>query len=166
MTDFPVVPLKGYGKRKSWQFGFQGWGDNVNFVYVACTRAKKALSIPKNMAHFLDDCDMLHSFMQAWGSNEPSKEENISLFHLMETMNRTDARSVFQQICAPVWTENSICQELPIAKALLQDKEYEENEGPNGVTPCSPDRESQQSLSAAAGNRPSKKLKLESAVNA
>jgi UvrD-like helicase C-terminal domain len=46
----------------AWQFGFESWGDDVNLAYVACTRAKRMLSIPPCVHSVLLAFDNLHSW--------------------------------------------------------------------------------------------------------
>jgi len=45
-----------------WQFDFESYGDEVNLAYVACTRAKRVLSIPTTMAKLLRLFDSVHAW--------------------------------------------------------------------------------------------------------
>jgi superfamily I DNA/RNA helicase len=56
-----------------WQFATKEFGDDLNLLYVACTRAKRLLSISSPLKMLLEQCDMLHDIVQA---KERVKEEN------------------------------------------------------------------------------------------
>jgi hypothetical protein len=48
---------------KPWRFGFPSWGDDVNLLYVACTRAKRQLSIPSSSILIVwENFDALHQW--------------------------------------------------------------------------------------------------------
>lgn len=40
-----------------WQFKSKSYGDDLNLLYVALTRAKKLFSVPLFMGRFIDDCN-------------------------------------------------------------------------------------------------------------
>lgn len=61
----------GKGTRAGWQFNYNDFGNDVNALYVACTRAKKRLCIPPSMLQFISDCDTLAEFVKLNVSTRP-----------------------------------------------------------------------------------------------
>jgi superfamily I DNA/RNA helicase len=53
------------GTRSTWQIECKEYGDDVNILYVACTRAKKLLAIPSSLVRLYEECDLLHGWIQA-----------------------------------------------------------------------------------------------------
>jgi len=56
-------PFKKLRTLDQYDFAFQGWGDDVNLAYVACTRAKRLLSIPECIRTAIEALDSVHSFL-------------------------------------------------------------------------------------------------------
>ena len=86
--DSPLSPLsqdfdsdaKRKGKaRNKWQFDVPSYGDSVNLLYVACTRAKKTLSIPEKLRKLYAELDSLTSWVDSWQRTFENGGEDLSL---------------------------------------------------------------------------------------
>eukprot|EP00977_Amphora_coffeiformis_P002697 scaffold516_cov175-Amphora_coffeaeformis.AAC.36 len=48
--------------RTEWRFKSQAWSDELNLLYVPCTRAKSQLSVPTKLVQLLEDFDQVTLF--------------------------------------------------------------------------------------------------------
>eukprot|EP00592_Proboscia_alata_P001278 CAMPEP_0194373956 /NCGR_PEP_ID=MMETSP0174-20130528/22325_1 /TAXON_ID=216777 /ORGANISM="Proboscia alata, Strain PI-D3" /LENGTH=925 /DNA_ID=CAMNT_0039153245 /DNA_START=461 /DNA_END=3238 /DNA_ORIENTATION=+ len=106
----PLIAQKA-GQRQSWQFNIKKWGDDINLLYVACTRAKKLLSIPSRIISLLDDFDILHDMLRAkklYKETDQSKVSNMSLFGRTDQLTVGDALNVYKDLVHPLREENQL----------------------------------------------------------
>lgn len=113
--DGPLTNKRGgagsNAKRLSWQFHIKSWGDDVNLLYVACTRAKKLLSIPASLKTFLQDCDMLHDmirFKKLYRERDMTKNSEIVVFGRKDPLSVEMALDIYEDIVLPLRMENNL----------------------------------------------------------
>jgi hypothetical protein len=129
----PEVRIPGTKKmRKTWQIAFKDYGDDANLLYVACTRAKRVLSIPATMVRFLQDCDALQDWIGATTTGGKRKEKSgaaagILLFGLEKPLSRERALDLYNDIVIPLRGENKIRDDQRLLDVVLT-KGSEENE--------------------------------------
>lgn len=101
--------------RPKYEFNFKNYGDDVNLMYVACTRAKKTLSVPKSIHRFFSDCDYLHRLM------ENPQEKSCSRSHVLglDIKPGIDLSQVYRDIIAPLRKECCISKEDDLVGTLL-----------------------------------------------
>lgn len=78
------------------QFSSSHRGDDLNLLYVACTRAKKLLRVPEDFVSLLSDCDTLCSWV-----NEDLKRNAIE-----DSGKKEMADSEQEESSPPVWSTN------------------------------------------------------------
>jgi len=125
--DGPLVPKRGgagsNAKRSSWQFHIKQWGDEVNLLYVACTRAKRLLSIPPPIKAFLQDCDMLHDMIRCrklFKETDGSISSDIVVFGRNQPLSVQDALDVYQDVVVPLRMENDLQTKQHLMKVLVK----------------------------------------------
>jgi hypothetical protein len=130
--DGPLTAKRGgagsNAKRYSWQFHIKKWGDDANLLYVACTRAKKLLSIPTSIKRFLQDCDMLHDMIRCkklFRERDMTKNSDIVVFGSNKPLSVGDALDVYQDIVLPLRMENKLQTKECLMKTLVQALEGE-----------------------------------------
>jgi hypothetical protein len=131
--------------RKTWQIAFKDYGDDANLLYVACTRAKRVLSIPATMVRFLQDCDALQDWIRATATTDDDgkrKEKSggtaaagILLFGLQKPLSRERALDLYNDIVLPLRGENKIRDDQRLLDVVLTKKgsASEENELSEGT---------------------------------
>ena len=65
--------------RNRWQFDVPPYGDSVNLLYVACTRAKQMLCIPPKLRKLYAELDALSSIVNLWQTKYIDEGEDLSL---------------------------------------------------------------------------------------
>ena len=125
--DGPLTAQRGptgsNAKRHSWQLHIKNWGDEVNLLYVACTRAKQVLSIPPSLKTFLQDCDMLHDMIRRkklFKETDLNKSSEISLFGRTQAFSVGEVLDVYQDLVVPLRKENSLETKNTLMNALIQ----------------------------------------------
>lgn len=95
-----------------YQFNATSWGDEINLLYVACTRAKKLLSIPNFLVTFYRQCDTLHSNIHTIGQGSID-DEIIPVFGCDSIY---ECKKLWNELIGRFWCEmnirNSITNEL------------------------------------------------------
>ena len=70
-ANFEPASKKMKTSPKKWKFSFDPWGDDLNLLYVACTRAKRNLSLPSCVLDAIRDFDVILE----WNRSTPSDGE-------------------------------------------------------------------------------------------
>lgn len=88
-----------------WQFDTTNWTDDVNMLYVACTRAKRVLSIPNFLATFLNDCDENYNFYSSCidGVGETSTQS-----FGVTSLTEYEEEKIFDEIVEPLRREQKV----------------------------------------------------------
>ena len=131
--DGPPVPNRGgssTAKRSSWQFRIKPWGDEVNLLYVACTRAKKLLSISSSIKSFLQDCDTLHDFvrcMKLFKVSDVTKSSEFVGFGRNQPFSVGEVLDLYQDVIVPLRAENKLQTKERLMKALVKPLDGDDN---------------------------------------
>jgi hypothetical protein len=115
--------------RPSWQIDCLNYGDDINLLYVVCTRAKRLLSIPKSFTHLLQDLDVLHLWIQARkrkgelqaGLTMEPKYAGLIVLGLKKPLPPDDAANLYQDLVQPLRAENSLKESELIVDTMLPD---------------------------------------------
>jgi hypothetical protein len=95
--------------RQRWQFNVEHFGDDLNFIYVACTRAKKTLALPKTIESLLREFDLIHfnaaDFKIASKPPVESDESMIILEKEKRKLNKSEVWALYQDLCVPLREE-------------------------------------------------------------
>jgi ATP-dependent exoDNAse (exonuclease V) beta subunit len=122
-----VMGENGNTKRmlSTWQFAAKNFGDDLNMLYVACTRAKRLLSIPPPLKMLLEQCDMLHDILQA--KAERVEEESPPLKKLKSTginlfeqqLTDEQAADLYEQLVLKLRREAGVTHNSKLMDELL-----------------------------------------------
>jgi superfamily I DNA/RNA helicase len=105
-----------------WKFAFRDWGDDVNLVYVACTRASRLLSIPPGVASVLASFDKLHQ----WRQHKQQQNQHVpsvqpfQMDGCKEPLVPTGALELYTELAHPLRKEWGLLQH-PHDDQLLSD---------------------------------------------
>jgi len=127
-------------KRKAdevnWGFDYAKYSDDVNLLYVACTRARKRLGVGSNFRNLICDMDVLHRWMldremkasasifAAEGTRNESKKGKqnewrlFSIFKLKEPSN-DDLEKIYVDIVAPLRNQLDLTSDKSLEQHLL-----------------------------------------------
>jgi superfamily I DNA/RNA helicase len=111
--------------RNSWQFSFKGYGDDVNLLYVACTRAKKTLCVPKTVLRLLQECDLLHQLLDARvGSLKKSEDDEgkTFLFGSQKSLTHEDLQSLNADVLSKLRQECKVYGSQLLCDSLFSDQ--------------------------------------------
>jgi hypothetical protein len=119
-----------YGKRQkgrpSWQFAFKSYGDDVNLLYVACTRAKKILSVPKCVLEFLEQCDLMQQMLDAHAKAPTAKDKTdkgtVIMFGREKQLTMEDLKNIRTDIVEPLRQECKIFGKIAMCDSVLSDE--------------------------------------------
>jgi hypothetical protein len=106
--------LNKYNKNNSlserpWQLGFQNWGDDVNMLYVACTRAKRQLSIPSSsILRVLKNFDSLHQWCLRRRVNTAVSLDDLELDGVGGVGDEEKVLALYNDLVTPLRTEYSL----------------------------------------------------------
>jgi superfamily I DNA/RNA helicase len=102
----------------SWKFDFAAWGDDVNLLYVACTRAKGTLSIPRSIYALLDTIDAMHS----WFLSKDSGANNIALMvpGYKHPLNAEQAAAFYDSLVLPLRLECEVLGDQALKPELVE----------------------------------------------
>jgi superfamily I DNA/RNA helicase len=94
---------------KPYQFGFQNWGDDVNLFYVACTRAKRQLSIPSSSIIIVwKNFDTLHQWYLLREMNKAVSLDDLELEGFGEVRDEESVLALYRDLIRPLRTEYSL----------------------------------------------------------
>ena len=100
-----VSPAKKPRLVDSWCFAFQSWGDDVNLAYVACTRAKRTLSLPPCVHSLLDVLDNVHDFVV---NHNSGNNVALQIPGVKEPLTAEQADSFYNSLVLPLRMEYEI----------------------------------------------------------
>jgi superfamily I DNA/RNA helicase len=126
-----------YGKRQkgrpAWQFAFKSYGDDVNLLYVACTRAKKILSVPKGVLEFLQQCDLMQQMLDAHAKAPTAKDKKdkgtVIMFGREKPLTMKDLKNIQNDIVGPLRQECKIFGKVAMCNSILSDEMKQANGG-------------------------------------
>jgi hypothetical protein len=115
--------------RPSWQIDCLKYGDNINLLYVVCTRAKRLLSIPKSLVGLLQDLDVLHLWIQARkvkaelqaGLAKEPKSAGLIVLGLKKPLPPHDVANLYQDLVQPLRAENYLKESELIVDTMLRE---------------------------------------------
>jgi len=93
------------------QFSSSRRGDDLNLLYVACTRAKKLLRVPKDFVSFMDDCDTLCSWVS----------EDLKRNAIEDSGKEEMADSEQEESPPPDWSTNEGSLSIVMAYSIFYD---------------------------------------------
>lgn len=108
--------------RNRWQFDVPPYGDSINLLYVACTRAKKTLSIPPKLRKLYTELDSLTSIVNLWQTKFIDEGEDLSLSVGDEetqyvdvkkdsrNLNKKEICQLYSDICVPLRDEAGLSE--------------------------------------------------------
>jgi superfamily I DNA/RNA helicase len=112
-----------------WQFGFPNWGDDVNLLYVACTRAKRQLSIPSSsILNVWKDFDSLHQWYLGRDINGSISLDDFELEGVEGSLGEESVLALYESLVGPLRTEYSLEPQQLLVETLI-DLEGEPDEG-------------------------------------
>ncbi len=97
----------------------QAYGDDINLLYVACTRAKKTLVLPQAITSFFADVDVIYYLVRDMmkttkgaGKAIPAKDDLSSYTSLNNRKGKDDGRlskgelwDLYNDLCKPLREE-------------------------------------------------------------
>jgi superfamily I DNA/RNA helicase len=104
----------------SWQFGFESWGDDLNLAYVACTRAKRTLSIPPCFHKLLETFDYVHEWKS--GENKKGAVNTVAMSIPgcgKKTMTEDDAHCFYDSLILPLREEYGMKSDQLLKDTLI-----------------------------------------------
>ena len=110
-------------RRRGWQFALSAQGDDLNLLYVACTRAKKILSLPETIQRLLLECDLLHycvnDFKKATVKPFENDESTLLLPRDFSRLSKGEVWALHQDLCLPLRVELGVDDDCTIMKSLF-----------------------------------------------
>jgi superfamily I DNA/RNA helicase len=93
-----------------WQFGFKNWGDEVNCLYVACTRAKRQLSIPSSsILRVWENFDSLHQwYLRREVNIAPLSLDDLEFDGAGGVLDEDSASALYRDLVKPLRIEYSL----------------------------------------------------------
>ncbi len=104
--------------RAGWQMNLQAYGDDINLLYVACTRAKKTLVLPQTITSFFADVDVIYYLVRnmlrpAEGTdNKLPAKDDVSNYTSLNKKGKNDGRltkgelwDLYNDLCKPLRAE-------------------------------------------------------------
>ena len=118
----PGVRMKHEGKH--WQFSFKEYDDNINLMYVACTRAKKKLSIPPGIFTLFQDFDVIHDWITQNEGNTLAAvfKSNVRL-HGGTNLDKLEAPSFHKDLVLPLRMEHGLTENQKLYDAFIRNVE-------------------------------------------
>jgi hypothetical protein len=96
-----------------WKFAFRDWGDDVNLVYVACTRASRLLSIPPGVVSVMASFDKLHQWKQQQ-QHDQQASPSVQPFQMdgcQTPLVPASAQELYRQLVEPLREEWDMLQQ-------------------------------------------------------
>jgi hypothetical protein len=99
-----------------WNFGVKSWGDDLNVLYVACTRAKEQLSVPNcSILNVWEDFDYLHQWHTA---SQHEMSGGLELRGIEEgVLAKDEAMELYNDLVGPLRAEYG----LKLGQQLMHD---------------------------------------------
>mmetsp|Transcript_2694 Transcript_2694/g.3442 ORF Transcript_2694/g.3442 Transcript_2694/m.3442 type:complete len:205 (+) Transcript_2694:309-923(+) len=123
--------------RAGWQMNLQSYGDDINLLYVACTRAKKTLVVPQTIKNLFADVDLIHYLVRDMmtttkgaGKAIPTKDDPSS-YTSLNKKGKNDGRlskgelwHLFNDVCKPLRAELGVDGDDGILSSLFPGNSY------------------------------------------
>ena len=124
LVTFPTT------RRKGWQFDINSFGDDLNLVYVACTRAKKTLCLPKSIASLLQEFDVMHHAVAAAknGGTMPLYNEESMMVVKGSKLKKGQLWELYHDLCMPLRKELGVPDDCKIMKTLFSIDDDDDSE--------------------------------------
>jgi superfamily I DNA/RNA helicase len=120
---------------KPMQFGFVNWGDDVNILYVACTRAKRQLSIPSSsILRVLKNFDSLHQWYLRRQVNTAVSLDDLELEGVGRIGDEESVLALYKDLVTPLRTEYSLKPHQLLVDTLI-DQDGEQGDGESDGNP-------------------------------
>jgi hypothetical protein len=121
----PSPSKKPRADERSWMFDLSWKNDEVNLLYVACTRAKACLSLPPSLAALLWCFDDLKSLV------DTPVEEREATFQLpgKETLDVHSAVSLYDSLVVPLRSELGLGPNATLWESLVSGVEGSDEDG-------------------------------------
>jgi hypothetical protein len=103
----------------TWQFAAKNYGDDLNILYVACTRAKRLLSIPQSLKMLLQQCDMLHDILQAKHERPQKKLKSAGINLFGQQLTDEQAADLYKWLVLKLRTEAGVTHNQKLMDELL-----------------------------------------------
>mmetsp|Transcript_15506 Transcript_15506/g.38608 ORF Transcript_15506/g.38608 Transcript_15506/m.38608 type:complete len:1261 (-) Transcript_15506:1280-5062(-) len=117
----PSPNAKRQKKRSKWKFDFQSWGDDVNLLYVACTRAKNELSIPpsSSLIRVAESFDKLHNWKLTKDAHPGMVTSAMSIDGVEKLIDEDDALGLYESLVVPLRHEYKLSTDQRIATEIF-----------------------------------------------
>ena len=108
-------------RRSQWKFDFQSWGDDVNLLYVACTRAKNELSIPpsSSLIRVAKSFDELHIWKLEKDSHPGMVTNAVSVDGVKDLIDEDDALGLYESLVVPLRQEYELSTDQKISAEIF-----------------------------------------------
>lgn len=113
-------------RRFGWQFNLKSYGDDLNLLYVACTQAKKMLSLPDSFKSLLSKFDLYHHLVgiikRAAASNadkQPCYNKESMIILGKEKLKKGQLWELYYDLCNPLCCELGVSDDCMIMKELF-----------------------------------------------
>jgi len=99
--------------RVGWQLNLQAYGDDINLLYVACTRAKKTLVVPNSVQSLFADMDLIYYLVRdMMGKKYSHSKDDLSTYTSLNRKGKNDGRlskeelwHLYNDVCKPLREE-------------------------------------------------------------
>ena len=120
-----------HNRKEGMVFNFKSWGDDVNLLYVAVTRAKRTLFIPNSVHQFLTHCDIMRKGM----SEEEVPDKCRLLFGFgtgkgNSALSPEDSKLVYKDVILKLRAEIGAKCDQNLVNAFVNDKIVKEEKVP------------------------------------
>ena len=124
-------------ENKTWQFDMKKYGDEINLLYVACTRAKKLLCVPAPIQKLLQDFDAVHDMICASRLYEKRGLEiqtELVVLGRKEVLSVDDALGLYESLVFPLRQSFNLLEQERLTNVLFGDAEEEDVKMPKNDT--------------------------------
>ena len=113
--------------RAGWQLNLQAYGDDVNLLYVAMTRAKKMLVVPPSVKKFFADADFIHYLIKDMMKTiKGTDKDDLTSFTSVNQKNKNGGRlsklelwNLYIDVIKPLRKELCIKEDYGIMDSLF-----------------------------------------------
>lgn len=111
-------------QRRGWQFDIKNYGDDINLIYVACTRAKKTLSLPKTIKDVLQEFDFIHMCINEFKNAANTllhSDQSMMVIRKETKMTKGQLWDLYHDLCLPLRNELGVDEDSNIMKSVFDD---------------------------------------------
>eukprot|EP00956_Cyclotella_meneghiniana_P025124 scaffold51741_cov86-Cyclotella_meneghiniana.AAC.5 len=116
-------------RRWGWQFNCNEYGDDLNMLYVACTRARNTLALPNSIKDLLCHFDNIHFYVNDMKNCEakPKCSDDSMFMHEngKRKLNKGDVWNLYQDLVVPFRKMLDVEDDSKIMKSLFGVEEEE-----------------------------------------